>query len=619
MSPLQHAAHQLMSPLKSERELGESALLSAKAAAIPALVEVLTAAVPPGGTSPVARAALFLGALKAREALPGLVAVVKAGVDVAAAPFVARAFGEVVDGRDAFDDDVRGALETLSTSTDPYTRAFSAEAFGALGDARAKARVQALATDKDPWVREKAGAVLVRLNEAERQAQLHAATSDVDMASFAALVAQAESEGGALKGFLDDLGDYRRAVRDNAVAELVRAGKPAVPFLVEKLNQPHPRARIGAAHALARLQPPEAAGPLLVAATMPAQTAEEQELRPVALRALANCLTGMEEGLAGSILPLTKDPDRFVRAAALLCLGRLADRKGMKAVVAAILEDDPFVVESAAVALSEGVREEDTDLVRPLLVALGKKPEPKAAVKEAILIALSRIAIDAPALRVRARHRVRKDVFGVTASTRKAAVVLLERMFDDSDPPPLSVVDDVLARLGDEHPEVRVVAASFLSRHLEPGLTGAVPALQKALARKERTLSLLCLEALRKHDTAAAKAAIVEAAGDVDDAVAARAKELMDFEPATTAWTFSPAATPAPSVASTLPPTSTSTSAQAASTTPPTSAESQRPRRVRAVGSGGPVVDAVTPKDPPTTPSPTSPTVEARFGDEPKA
>jgi HEAT repeat protein len=415
-------------------------------------------------------------------------------------------------------------------------------------------------------------------------ADARSAADAVSLADFAALVDDADRTGGALRPFLDDLGDERRAVRDAAVNELVKAGRVAVPYLIERLNQPQVRARIGAAIALGRLQPPEAAGPLLIAATTTPQTADERELRPIALRALANCLTGMEEGLAPSLLPLVADPDRFTRAAALLCLGRLADRRGMRAVVAAILEDDPFVVESAAVALSEGIREEDGDLVRPLLVALAKRPAPRLAVREAILIALSRIAIDEPAWRVRARHRVRREIDGGTAAMRKAAIVLLERMYSDDDPPPVSVLDDILVRLEDEHPEVRVVAASFLARHLAPGFTGAAARLRSAIARDERTVSLLCLDALARHRTETARHVVAGAARSADDAVANRARTLLASWPASVdEWQFSARSKPAPPRA-------------ASSTTPrPSLSPSQRPTRVRVADDSADVVEALDP------------------------
>lgn len=581
---LRAAAFRLTSPDRAEREAGESVLISARSAAVPALITVLQHAArsAPGAlpTSPVARAALLIGALRARDAVPALCAVVCAGrLAGDDGAFVARALAEILDGRDAFDDDIRATLEALSTSPDMYTRAYAAEAFGALADSRSRARAQALAADTAPWVRERAQAVLMRLADADAKS----AADAVSLADFAALVDDADRTGGALRPFLDDLADERRAVRDAAVSELVKAGRAAVPALIDRLNQPQARARIGAAIALGRLQPPEAAGPLLIAATTGPQTAEERQLRPIALRALANCLTGMEEGLGPSLMPLAADPDRFTRAAALLCLGRLADRRGMRAVVAAILEDDPFVVESAAVALSEGIREEDGDLVRPLLVALAKRPAPRLAVCEAILVALSRIAIDEPAWRVRARHRVRREIDGGTASMRKAAIVLLERMYGDDDPPPVSVVDELLARLDDEHPEVRVVAAAFLARHLEPGFTGAAARLRVAIERGERTVSLLCLDALVRHRTEAARGVIAGAARSDDDAVATRARALLEAWPASVPeWHFARRAGPG--------------TAAAPSTTPrPSMTPSQRPTRVRVADDNADVVEARDP------------------------
>jgi HEAT repeat protein len=348
----------------------------------------------------------------------------------------------------------------------------------------------------------------------------------------------------ALAPWIGDLGDPRRAVRDHAVAALVRAGRVAVPPLLATLNQPITRARIGAALALGRLHAPEATGPLLVAAAASASTADEAELRAVALRALAHCLTGSEAGLAPSLVPLARDADRFVRAAALLCLGRVAERRGMRAVAAALFDDDPFIVESAAIALSEGVREDDVDLALPLVRALSHgasssraPPSPRGAVKEAILIALGRLPLDDAAVRVRVRHAVRADVAGATASTRKAAIVLLERLFDDDDAPPLPLVDAVLARLDDDYFDVRVVAASFVARHVPSGMSGVVEHLRRALARGERAVSTSCLEALRRHDTAEAAQLLRSHSNDGDEFVGRRARSLLEgFAPRAKTW-----------------------------------------------------------------------------------
>jgi HEAT repeat protein len=584
---LRAAAFRLMSPDRAERDAGESALVAARGAAIPALVELMEqwTRTTPATTSrsPMARVALLIGALRAREALPALCKVVRAGrLAGDDGAFVARALAELLDGRDAFDDVVQAALDALSTSPDMYTRAYAADAYGAIGDARSRARIRALAGDGAPWVRERAQAVLMRLADVDAKT----AADTVSFADFAALVDEADRTGGALRPFLDDLNDERRTVRDAAVNELVKAGRAAVPYLIDRLNQPQARARIGAAMALGRLQPPEASGPLLIAATTTPYTADDRELRPIALRALANCLTGLEEGLAPSLLPLAADVDRFTRAAALLCLGRLGDRQGMRAVVKAVLEDDPLIVESAAVALSEGIREEDSELVRPLLVALAKRPAPGPAVREAILIALSRIAIEAPAWRVRARHRVRRELEGKTASMRKAAIVLLERMYADDDPPPLSVIDDVFACLGDEHPEVRVVAASFLARHLPAGFTDAATRLRVAMERGERTVSLLCIEACVRHHTEGARAAVVASSHSADDVVATTARAaLASWGGCTDEWRFQPKR-------------ESSTDAQATSHTPrPAMSPAQRSSRVRVADGSVDVVEARDPSE----------------------
>lgn len=529
------AVADLSSPQAPKKEAAERILLKAGGAGTAALVRGLQK---PSGDAPAAvkaKIALMLGAMKAREALPVLLEQCgDAFTPVELKPYLARAAAEIVDGRDAFDEEVRTVLEEWSASTEPLMRAAAAQAFASLGDLRSKGRMESLSADENPWVREQAEIGLRQLVQVE-QSQDAPTWND-----FAALAQAAQVEGGKLKPWLDDLGDARRAVRDAAVAQLVAAGSEAVPFLIDKLNQPQALPRIGAAQALGRLQAPEAAGPLLIAATAPTHTEVEEELVPVALRALANCLTGTEEGLTATILPLAKHPDRFVRAAALLCLGRIPDRDAIRSVVAAFTDADPYVVESAAIALSEGVREEDVELVEPLLDILARAAgTSSAALREAVLIALSRIAVAAPGWQVRIRHLVRHEVTGPTSATRKAAIALLERLYTADDPPPLTVLDDVIVRLRDEHPEVRVVAAAFLGQHLLPGFTEAVRFLCDAIDRGERTLTLLCMDALRRHDTTTAKAALEALTADEDERTRARAEELLhDFTPGHEEWQF---------------------------------------------------------------------------------
>ncbi len=348
------------------------------------------------------------------------------------------------------------------------------------------------------------------------------------------------------------LSDLRRAVRDRAVDEAVAQGKGSLPGLLAALTLPSSSARLAAAMALARLQAPEAAAALLdaalAAAHAPPGDDAELAVAAVALKGLANCLSGAEEGVAQPLLPLVKHADPFVRAGALLCLGRLSDRVGARAAVVALTDPHEHVKEAAAVALSEGVREEDSDLVVPLLAVLGGLPSPSAATREAILLALSRIHVSDPPTLVRVRHRARSSVLGATASVRRTALALLERCYASDDPPPVGVIDDVLSRLTDDHPEVRLLAASFLAQHLEPGMSDAVARLEDALDRQEQPVSLLVLEALRRHDTDTARQALEAVATDVDETLAARARALLEgFTPRTDEWSRgSPPPPPSP-------------------------------------------------------------------------
>jgi hypothetical protein len=139
--------------------------------------------------------------------------------------------------------------------------------------------------------------------------------------------------------------------------------------------------------------------------------------------------------------------------------------------------------------------------------------------------------------------------------------------------------------------------------------------------RHERTVSLLCLEALRRHDSDAARAVIDAATRNSDTVVAARARELLaDFTPNVSEWRFSSAAPSTTPTPVTTPPTTaapitttTTTTATTATTSIPTTvstlprpaiSDSQRPHRVRRPADGGDVVEA---KDGPLPVSPTDP------------
>jgi HEAT repeat protein len=600
---LKEAVARLNDADKAVRDAAMGAVLTAKQGAIPALVDGLKA---PG--APVAKIALLLAALKARDAVRPLAEMMHKGLlDFDARAVVARAFAELVDGRDAFDDLVKRAVIHLSKDTNATTRQLSVKALAAIGDGECEGRLAEMTADADAGTKASAAEALAALRAARPQDASSSSTVTPDGGLHLDLEAALQQQQAQPRGLPAPTGPYasvvvklrdpRWAMRNAAVEEAVQAGKAVVPTLVEVLGEPHAGAKIGAAQALARIQSPDAAQALLDVAVAEPKSDDEKQLRPIALKALACSLTGAEEGFSRRLLPLVRDADPFVRAGALLCLGRLADRVGARAATVALTDPHEHVKEAAAVALSEGTREDDQDLVLPLLAVLGGMPSPSIAVREAILLALARIHVDDAATLLRLRHRVRPSVLGMTSSLRRTAIAILERCYSPEDPPPLAIVDDVLGRLADEHPEVRLLAASFLAQHLEPGMTGAVEALEDALDREEKTVSLLCLEALRRHDTAKAKLALEAACEDPDEAVAARAKELLDgFTPKTEEWT-------APAVEAVVEPAPVADAAQPAPAPEPPSTS----RRVRPARGGGDVVEAkdgadvVTPKDAPSS------------------
>ena len=83
------------------------------------------------------------------------------------------------------------------------------------------------------------------------------------------------------------------------------------------------------------------------------------------------------------------------------------------------------------------------------------------------------------------------------------------------------------------------MAASYLSHHLEPGFAGALLHIGEALKTGERTISLLCLEAVVRHDTIGAKKLLEETTTHADTEVALRAAELVEqMSPNSTEWIF---------------------------------------------------------------------------------
>lgn len=572
------------------RRAAETALLGAREASVEPLIAGLS--VP----AVASRAALFLGALSDRRAVGPLVhAASDAALDAKAHAAALRALGEVVDGRDAFDDSVTGALMAAARASDPVLRGYAVDAAARIGGFVHEDVLALLDGETDAFVRQ-------RMPSADTEAApTDSASSDV---SFAELAAAAEAAGGALAPVLEALGARDPAARAAAQQALVDAGDEAVPHLLEKLGHADTRVRQGAAQALGALARPAAAMPLAMAADGSA----DNDFRALAYRALANCLTGAETGLADLVAPAARDADPFVRAGAMLCLGRLPDADVRALIVRGLFDNHDFVVDAAAVALSEGIRAEDAPLT-PLLWAAHQKNQSmgRQGVQEALLIAFSRLDLSAPAWRVRVRQAVRADVFAASAAARKAAIVLLEGLYEaEGDPAPLSLIDRVLSRLSDADSQVRLVAASFLAAHLPAGMPGADAVLGEALAAADRSTGLVLVDALVRLGTTGAQTALRAASRHMDSTVALAAAEAADALKPGPAWVFK---------AEPVPPRP----AEATRAAGPDAAPVQpaKPRRVRAVTAADGPAEAVTPSFDMVTPTfdlPNTPAKAANTG-----
>ena len=125
------AVADLSSPQTSTKEAAERTLLQARDAGIAALMRGLEKPAEQVPMPQKAKLALMLGAMKARDALPLLFRLcADAFTATELKPYLARAAAEIVDGRDAFDEEVRVFLEEWSASAEPLMRAAAAQARG---------------------------------------------------------------------------------------------------------------------------------------------------------------------------------------------------------------------------------------------------------------------------------------------------------------------------------------------------------------------------------------------------------------------------------------------------------------------------------------------------------
>lgn len=247
------------------------------------------------------------------------------------------------------DDDVRAVL----------LRAV-AELVDRTVDATARERIVALGRDRDADVRAWAnraldraagGGAAVATVEAKPAAGPEAAVDvgAADLASFAQLAQDAADAD--VRDAVRQLATGNTLARQRAGQVLVDAGARGQRALIQALSEPSIEVRTAAVQMLLQLPTPEASGALLMVAAGGGDGPRAANLRALALRALAGCLTGSEQFIVDDLAELRHDPDRFVRAGAAAALARLPGPATVQALVGWLDDSDPFVVEEAARSL----------------------------------------------------------------------------------------------------------------------------------------------------------------------------------------------------------------------------------------------------------------------------
>ena len=227
-------------------------------------------------------------------------------------------------------------------------------------DATARERIVALGRDHDADVRAWSSRALQRTGaSAGSQPAVEIASSadrgatvDVgadDLASFAQLAQDAADAD--VRDAVRQLATGNPAARQRAAQLLADVGARGQRALIQALSEPSIEVRTAAVQLLLQLPTPDASGALLMVAAGGGDGPRAANLRALALRALAGCLTGSEHFIVDDLAELCHDPDRFARAGAAAALARLPGPAAVQALIGVLDDSDPFVVEEAARSL----------------------------------------------------------------------------------------------------------------------------------------------------------------------------------------------------------------------------------------------------------------------------
>lgn len=260
----------------------------------------------------------------------------------------------------------------------------------------------------------------------------------------------------------DDFRVYQDALRD-----LERIGTPAVPALIEALQDKDVRVRVYAADVLGALgsKAQEAVPALAKALKDP-----DQYVRASAAEALHEIGSQAKDAVT-ELIGALKDEDRYVRYSAADALGRIGPeaKTAVPALIETLKDKDPYVRYSAADTL-EAIGEDAKDAVKPLIETLKDEDEYVRAGSAAALGAIGEDAKDAvPKL----MDTLAKDKSGFVRS--RAANALGDINWQKK-----STVPALIDALQDKDQRVRSAAAIAIGE-IGSDSPAAIPALIQAL------------------------------------------------------------------------------------------------------------------------------------------
>jgi len=267
----------------------------------------------------------------------------------------------------------------------------------------------------------------------------------------------------------------------------------------------------------------ELAIPLLTQIVESSRGPDPRAMALHALRAIAARAGGPVALPASAIAFASKDPDRYVRAAAARAAAFLPDRSRARELVIPALDDDEgWVRESAAHGAAEGFAPIDRPALPQLCDALAFARED--ATRLHLLRALASICAR-PAAEDRSLVGIARGMLSASdAGVRAAALLLVGTIAPEGDS---ALCDDLAIRLSDERPEIRGASARLLADLAPQGRTQLIAKLEAAVAQGDPPMRRSIARALRRIGGRATEPLLRQLSQDPEIAVARAAAEAL--------------------------------------------------------------------------------------------